>query len=716
MPVLSSRLNLDMTGVPTFQELGAPSNKDQFLCADMRCNQHAPMASFQTLWVREHNRIALALSQANHPAYNNDEAIYQAARAAVIAMNQAITYNELLPIILGKFDLPAYSGYKPDQRPTVSNAFSTAGFRTFHSMVGCEFKEMTSTGTSLRGVSFATSYFDSTWIRGLPAQPNRNNRESNAYQTIMNSLGQNPSTHFDHKVTPILRSVVFGGATLGNGSRRPDVAFDVVTSDIARGRDHGLLTYRDMRVKLGWRDIQQMEDITLQLERVNILKSIYGDDVNNIDLMVGLMTEDPLDGALAGPVTTSILQDQFKRTRDADRCWYENQFQGQLLTIFRNTKLKHVVDRNFNTPANPFASEVVQGVRPARTPQPVIPVQLASPGGTGAVAGSTTLPVSSPTGVAIPIGTAVPVTTVPTNTVSTFSHLSTGPHGVFNPVQTLQQLNEEKRINGEDDGEEHKTKYHHHDGDQKIPYDPERRHGNQYVMDSARDSEAFAEDPQGHASTRYRNGQSRHDNGRGTRPAQQFDDIIGWECSGETCAAVALESDPVLTDDPEVMEFIRNYREKKRIAQQNDDTTAVLTAADVGLFAGVDGLNFDRQTAASLPDDLAIRAAALTATSSAFIRENGFNTMLFSHDNNMSTLAASPSPSSRHFSTMQASTTPASSSSSFTQHLRLNNGRNALSPMNGILQTDQRVRLPSTVSAAQTAENIFLVPACRSRV
>ncbi len=53
-------------------------------------------------------------------------------------------------------------------------------------------------------------------------------------------------------------------------------------------------------------------DISLDPERVRILQSLYP-TVEDIDLFVGLMTEDALDGALFGPVATSIMRDQFER-------------------------------------------------------------------------------------------------------------------------------------------------------------------------------------------------------------------------------------------------------------------------------------------------------------------------------------------------------------------------------------------------------------------
>ena len=91
-----------------------------------------------TLWLREHNRLALEIKVASGSL--NDEEIFQIARKILIAEMQNIVYGEYLPVVLGeqamrKYDLELpkkqkdFSKYKSKTDPSITNSFATAAYR-----------------------------------------------------------------------------------------------------------------------------------------------------------------------------------------------------------------------------------------------------------------------------------------------------------------------------------------------------------------------------------------------------------------------------------------------------------------------------------------------------------------------------------------------------------------------------------------------------------
>lgn len=113
-----------------------------FLAGDVRVNEQPGLTMIHNLLVREHNRVADILKGINRKW--NDETVFQEARRIVIAQIQHITYNEFLPIVLGRTVMKQYGilpksfgftkDYDPKVSPNILNEFSTAAYR-FHSLV-----------------------------------------------------------------------------------------------------------------------------------------------------------------------------------------------------------------------------------------------------------------------------------------------------------------------------------------------------------------------------------------------------------------------------------------------------------------------------------------------------------------------------------------------------------------------------------------------------
>lgn len=304
----------------------APNNHDPlyYFAGDIRANEQLVLLAMHTLWVREHNRIATELKLKN-PNLTGDQ-VYYAARRKVTALTQAITFNEFLPTLLGS--IPKYTGYDSSVDSSIANEFSTGLYRLGHSMVSERIQRLDS---NLNTIAEGWTSLKDAFFR-----PDRLT-EGGGIEPLLRGAARQICQNIDVNVVDALRNFLFGAPGAGG--------LDLAALNIQRGRDHGLPCYNEMRVALGLPAKRSFSEITSDSNLISKLTSVYS-SLNEIDLWIGMLAEDHVEGAMVGETLRTGLLKQFLALRDGDRFWYQNVFAGNLLAEIDSTKLSDIIKRN----------------------------------------------------------------------------------------------------------------------------------------------------------------------------------------------------------------------------------------------------------------------------------------------------------------------------------------------------------------------------------
>ncbi|XP_011701791.1 PREDICTED: peroxidase isoform X2 [Wasmannia auropunctata] len=313
-----------------------------FEAGEIRVNEQLVLTCMHTLLAREHNRLAKELANVN--PHWDDEILFQEARRIVIAEIQHITYNEFLPILLGKDVMEKFGlllekekywdGYDPSINPGVIDAFAAAAFRFGHSLLP----------TAVERWSKAHKFIASKRLSDLIRRPYDLYRAGvfdEYFMGLMNQVAQ----AMDDSITQEVTNHLFkkAGAKFG---------LDLVSFNMQRGREFGIPSYMEFRKYCGLPEANTFDELfgSMPNETVRRYSTIF-EHPADVDLWSGGVSERPLPGSMLGPTFACVIATQFSHSRRGDRFWYElpnqpSSFTLEQLNEIRKSKLARLICDN----------------------------------------------------------------------------------------------------------------------------------------------------------------------------------------------------------------------------------------------------------------------------------------------------------------------------------------------------------------------------------
>ncbi len=291
---------------------------------DTRAAENVALMSMHTLFTREHNRIVGELARQD-PSLGDDE-LFDAARARVEALVQAVTYNEFLPLLLGE-DAPGdYAGFDATVNPQVSVEFSAAVYRLGHTLLSSQLQLIAEDGTGDGEFALRDAFFRPGFIG------------EHGVESLLRGAATQPAQELDTMLVEDVRSFLFGAPSEGG--------LDLASLNIQRGRDVGIASYVELREAMGLDPVTSFDQITSDAGVAGRLQAVYG-DVGLVDAWVGGLAEDHVAGGMVGETFAAVLTDQFTRLRAGDPMWSEVRgFSQAELDELWGTRLGDIIVRN----------------------------------------------------------------------------------------------------------------------------------------------------------------------------------------------------------------------------------------------------------------------------------------------------------------------------------------------------------------------------------
>ncbi len=218
-----------------------------------------------TIWMREHNRIASEFLRLNQHWDGNT--IFHETRKLVAAQLQHITYEHWLPKILGQEGMGLigkYKGYDPNVDASIVNSFAAAAFRFGHGLVNPTIFRLNETMQPIPqgDLPLHMAFFAPFRIV-----------EEGGIDPVLRGMYGVPAKklqageYLNEELTEKLFKLAH------------EVALDLASLNIQRGRDHGLPSYNDYREYCGLPRAERWEHLSKEMPMPTVrrrLREIYG--------------------------------------------------------------------------------------------------------------------------------------------------------------------------------------------------------------------------------------------------------------------------------------------------------------------------------------------------------------------------------------------------------------------------------------------------------
>ncbi|PPS05909.1 hypothetical protein GOBAR_AA14728 [Gossypium barbadense] len=333
--LVDGKLKISEDGLLQQDEDGIP------ISGDIK-NSWAGVSTLQALFIKEHNAICDALKK-EYPALN-DEELYRHARlitSAVIAKIHTIDWTvELLKtdtLLAGmRINWYGFLGKK------FKDTFGHVGGSTLGGLVGL--KKPINHGVPYTLTEEFTSVYrmhqllpDSIHLRNINVTPGLNKSPPLLEEVPMPDLIGHKGEKTLSKIGFTRQFVSMGHQACGalelcnypswlrdlvaqdvDGKDRPDHV-DLAALEVYRDRERKVARYNQFRRNLLLIPISKWEDLTEDKEAIEVLKEVYGDDIEELDLMVGLMAEKKIKGFAISETSFTVFLLMASRRLEADR-------------------------------------------------------------------------------------------------------------------------------------------------------------------------------------------------------------------------------------------------------------------------------------------------------------------------------------------------------------------------------------------------------------